>query len=663
MAMRRVEESGLSTAQFVAAMEHSPIGTALVGLDGGWLWVNSAICDTLGYSRDELRAVTFQDITHPDDLDADIGHVGRLLRGDVSAYQMDKRYVRKDGSTVWCSLAVTLVRGADGKADYFISTVQDISERKALELERAVLTERLTLATHAGGVGVWDWDIATNALIWDERMFELYGIDRAVAPDYSTFLDAVDPDHRERVDGLLKAAIDGSARYDTEFPIQLPDGETRQLRALAEVEHDAAGRPVRMIGTNWDVTEHRRLVSLAEQAARSKSEFLATISHELRTPLNSIIGFSRLVLDDEGRGETPLPATARRYVELVRDASTTLHAIVDDVLDYSRIEAGGFELAPAPFQLRQMVENAIEIVRAGAEQRGLALSLTIGEEVPRLVIGDHNRLRQILLNLMGNAIKFTASGGVEVSVALDPDSAIRWAVRDTGIGIAPDKQHLLFKRFSQVDQSIARRFGGSGLGLAICERLASAMGGTIGVDSAPGEGSCFWFTTSFPEVATLTAEPSPETSTRARPPRTVAPQRILLAEDFELNQLLAVALLEKAGHEVIVVANGSEALERVQAERFDLVLMDVQMPVMDGIEATRRIRALGGGFRALPIIALTANVMPDDIARFRDNGMDDHIGKPIPEDAFDRIVERWGGAGREEVAYSARFAKGANARP
>ena len=649
--------SELNGAWFMAAMEHSPIGTALVGLDGRWLWTNHALRGTLGYGRKELERRSFQDITHPDDLNKDLNNVERLIAGDGTAYQMEKRYFRKDGSTVWCLLSVSIVRDAQGTGECFISKVQDIDRRKAVEIEHAALTERLTLATQAGGIGVWEWDIATNALIWDARMFELYDIDPSIKPDYAIFLNSVYPDHRDRVDALLQGAVAGSNGYDTDFPINLPGGEVRQLRAMAQVDRNAAGGAVRMIGTNWDVTEHRRLVLLAEQAARSKSEFLATISHELRALLNSIIGFSRLVLDGSPPpGEGELPPTAKRHIELVRDASTTLLTIVDDVLDYSRIEAGGFELNPVPFELRPMVENAVEIVRAGADERGLGLSLSIAPEIAQFVIGDQTRLRQILLNLLGNAIKFTASGQVSVALSMVDGGNIRCEVRDTGIGIPVDKQHLLFRRFSQVDQSIARRFGGSGLGLAICERLVTAMGGTIGLTSECGVGSAFWFAAPLP-VSEAPALPGRVVPMKGR--RATERRRILLAEDVEMNQLLAVALLEKQGHDVTVVGNGAEALARVQVQKFDLVLIDVQLPVMDGIEATRRIRTLGGKFARLPIIAVTANVMPDDIACFRSSGMSDHIGKPIPIDGFEMILERWCPAVQQEVALADKFAKAA----
>ena len=415
-------------------MEHSPIGTALVGLDGAWLWTNAALRNILGYSRDELAGLDFQRITHPDDLDADLDKVAQLIAGEGTAYEMEKRYLRADGSTVWCLLTVSLIHGDDAAPAYFVSNVQDITQRKADEIDRAALTERVTLATAAGGVGVWEWNIVTDRLIWDARMFELYGVPASVAPSYQTFVNAIVCDHRERVDKLLKEAVNGTADYDTEFPILTANGEVRQLRATAALVRDPSGDPARMIGTNWDVTEHRKLVLLAEQAARSKSEFLATISHELRTPLNSIIGFSELVLFP-ARGEAALPATARRHIELVRDASENLLTIVNDVLDFSRIEAGGYELSPTTFDLHEMVENAIEIARPSAEPKGLLPSLSIADVVPQLVVGDQNRLRQILMNLLANAIKFTATGRIQVALSMTSDNEVMWEVVDNGIGV------------------------------------------------------------------------------------------------------------------------------------------------------------------------------------------------------------------------------------
>jgi len=619
-------------------MEHSAIGTALVALDGRWQWTNVALRSILGYDEHELAQLDFQRVTHPDDLDSDLEQVAMLLAGEIAAHQMEKRYIRKSGEPVWVLLTASVVRDAAGNPDYFIAQVQDISERKAAELELQALYQRLSLATHAGGVGVWDWAIDSGELVWDLRMREIFGFEPAADVDFARFVAAVDADHRIQLDRELYDAIEGRKPFDTEFPILTTTGETRQIRAMATLVRDNTGQPIRMIGTNWDVTETRRLTSLAEAAAQSKSEFLATMSHELRTPLNAIMGFSSLLLDGD-HDEPPLALGARQKVGLIRDSSTALLSVVNDVLDYSRIEAGGFELDPHPFDPRALSANTAEIVRRTAEDKGLVLEIEIGDDLPERLIGDEARLRQVLLNLLSNAIKFTAIGRVRLRLSVGELSTIRFSVRDSGIGIPQRSRHRLFKRFSQADQSTARRFGGSGLGLAICDRLVSAMGGTIEFDSREGVGSTFWFEVPMPVAPD--AASSAAADALSPPPSTPRPCHILLAEDVVMNQQLAVALLTRSGHSVEVVDDGAAAIAAIQRTAFDLVLMDVQMPVIDGIEATRRVRALGGRFATLPIIAVTANVMPDDVAFILAAGLTDHIGKPFGLRALDDVIERW----------------------
>lgn len=246
----RALTSGVASAQFVAAIEHSPIGTALVGLDGRWRWTNGAIRTILGYSREAFDGLDVQRMTHPDDLAADLEQVAKLIAGEGSDYQLEKRYLRKDGSVVWCLAAVVLIRDENGAPDYFVSTVQDISERKASALERAALIERLELATKSSGVGVWEWDLATDRLIWNAQMFELTGISPEVKPEYGMFIGLIDANHRERVDSILRQTISGTAVSDTEFPLKPVGGDVCQLRATATLVRDSSGEPVRMIGTN-----------------------------------------------------------------------------------------------------------------------------------------------------------------------------------------------------------------------------------------------------------------------------------------------------------------------------------------------------------------------------------------------------------------------------
>ena len=359
------------------------------------------------------------------------------------------------------------------------------------------------------------------------------------------------------------------------------------------------------------------------------------MSHEIRTPLNGILGYADLLLD-----ENAVPMGARLSIERIRSAGAALLTIVNDILDFSKVEAGQIELVSEPFAPDSLADEAVAIVRANAERKHLHLTIDVHPALPARVIGDRDRLRQVLLNLLNNAIKFTHVGGVRLSIAIVQAELgrvrLRFEVRDSGIGIAATKQHLLFERFSQVDRTIQREFGGTGLGLAICKRLIDLMDGTIGVDSEIDRGSTFWFEVALPVAA---AAPSPHVvATQAAP---VAPRYILVVEDVPLNQDLARAVLERAGHRVDVVSGGAAAVAAVQATDYDLVLMDIQMPEVDGITATRLIRALEHPAAKVPIVAMTANVLPHQVATFADAGMEDYIGKPFKRDALFALIERW----------------------
>ncbi|MFD0987039.1 ATP-binding protein [Methyloligella solikamskensis] len=373
----------------------------------------------------------------------------------------------------------------------------------------------------------------------------------------------------------------------------------------------------------------------AKKASEAKTDFLASMSHEIRTPLNSIIGFTGLVLD----GET-ISNEARRRLLLSQNAAHSLVTIVNDILDFSKIEAGKIDISPRAFPVASLADHMISIVHGSAEGKDLDLSLEISDDVPSWLFGDDKRIGQVLLNLLNNAVKFTDEGSVSLRIVDEGQTAfgekIGFYIKDTGIGIPEDKRDLLFRRFSQVDNTVQRRFGGTGLGLAICKRLVDLMGGEIGVESEAGEGSTFWFRLVLPK-AEATAQPTlPERRVKLRP------LDILLVEDLPMNQEIAAAYLEKEGHRVDLADDGADAVEAVQNKRYDLVLMDIQMPGMDGITATEKIRELGGAFATLPIIAMTANVLSEQVARFKAAGMNDHVGKPFAKPDLLRTIEKWG---------------------
>jgi PAS domain S-box-containing protein len=385
----------------------------------------------------------------------------------------------------------------------------------------------------------------------------------------------------------------------------------------------------------------------AEAAARSQSEFLANMSHEIRTPLNSITGFSQLLLGDEDlRGEL------RERTEKIRNAASALTTIVNDILDYSKLEEGMLTLSMMPLSPSQLVRNCVSIVTPAAEGRGLAIEVDLAEDVQdRFYRGDPHRVQQVLLNLLSNAVKFTENGSITVRVAEedgeDDCASLRFDVTDTGIGISRDHMGRLFRRFSQVDGSVSRHYGGTGLGLAICKRIVNIMGGEIGVESEPGTGSTFWFRLPMERTAAPAAkrEEHSEASNRK-----ATQHSILLVEDIDLNREIAIAMLEKAGHAVDVACDGAEAVKKATHTHYDLILMDIQMPTMDGITATRLIRSLRGENGAVPIVAMTANVLPDDVDRFHQAGMNGHIRKPVEHEELIAQVDHWTSGGKQAVA-------------
>ena len=370
----------------------------------------------------------------------------------------------------------------------------------------------------------------------------------------------------------------------------------------------------------------------AESAAHVKGDFLAMMSHEIRTPLNSIIGFSDLLRDDP-----ELTESQRHKVDLVQSAGMMLLTVVNDVLDFSKFEAGRIELLPEPFAVETLVDNSVSIVRDSAEAKGLELRVTVDPKMARYHLGDEGRLRQILLNLLNNGIKFTAAGLVSLAVRKEAEvgeaERLLFSVTDTGTGIAENRQQSLFEPFSQGDASITRTYGGTGLGLSISKRLVELMDGEIGVMSTEGQGSYFWFRITLPRAARL--EPAAEGGAETAG---YAGARILIAEDLPMNRELAGAILARAGHEVDMAEDGEQALEKARSGDYDIILMDIQMPKMDGLSATRAIRALAGARGQVPIVALTANALPDQVREFMRAGMNGHVAKPIRQPDLHKAI-------------------------
>jgi PAS domain S-box-containing protein len=512
---------------FENAFHNAPIGMALVGIDGAFLKINGAFCRLVDYSEERMLALDFQTITHAEDLNTDIELLQRLIAGEIPNYEMEKRYIRADGSIVWVHLSVSMVAGRDGKPQYFISQVQDLSARRAAE----------------------------ETLAQNSR------------------------DLREAGKAALTA-----------------------MRA-------------------------------AKAAAAAKSEFLANMSHEIRTPLTAIVGFADLLA-----ARPSLDPVGASHVDRIAAASRNLLAIVNDILDFSRLEVGQVEISPRAVSPIEIAAATLAMFEAQAQAKGLTLELLTGASTPDFVSVDPNRLRQILVNLVANAVKFTQSGGVTVTLRHESDR-LYVTVRDTGPGLTPDQQKKLFQRFSQVDGSSTRLHGGAGLGLAICKGLVEAMGGEISLKSRRGRGSIFELHVSAPTAS----EPGEERG-EAEAPLNIDGVRVLVVDDNAANRELVRAVLCAAGVSVEEASGGEQAVRAALTTPYDIVLMDIRMPNMDGCAALQFIRNAAGPNQGIPILAFSADTSLAPPAR-GDFAFDDLISKPLEASALLRLIARWANFG------------------
>jgi len=569
-----------------------------------------------------------------------------VLQSGNPLVERTERFAQPDGSVRWFLTSKVPLRNEGGKITGLAGVSKDISDLVRIKEALRESDERFRQMAASVKEVFWMADGELKELLYlSPASQELFG--RSGDSPYAQPQDwalVIHPDDRERVLAGLKTV--GEKDYADEYRIVRPSGEVRWVWARASAVRNAAGKVYRVAGITQDITS-RKLIeeSLvkakieAEQANVAKSEFLATMSHEIRTPMNAILGIADLLW------ETPLSGEQRDSVQVFRRAGSTLLALINNLLDFSKVESGKLDLERTSFEPAVIVQRALETMQVAARKKGLQLSHHIKEGVPPRVVGDPSRLQQILLNLIGNAIKFTASGEISVLIEADPNArdpgGLRFSVSDTGIGVPADKIEMIFENFTQADSSTTRQYGGTGLGLAICKKLVLLMGGRIWAESHVGQGTTMFFTAAF--GISTEAQPA-ETTVNGRPHadgHEVSARRILLAEDCEDNSFLLTCYLKGTAVDLDLAENGQIAVEKFQAGKYDLVLMDVQMPIMDGYTATQAIREWEGRSQAkpTPILALSANARATDIQKSAAAGCTAHLSKPIAKNTLLEAIE------------------------
>jgi PAS domain S-box-containing protein len=819
---KRVEEALLENKrQYDLALRSARMGAWSLDIITDKRYFDEQVCHLLGIGPTTFNGTQeeFFDMVHSDDRDVIHEALSRTIEQN-EMYEVEYRVVWSDRSIHHISARGMLLRDDAGRPVRINGIIWDITDRRQAEEKLREITGRLHLATVSAKAGVWDWNLQTSEMIWDDRMLELYGLTHENFPGgIEAWEQGLHPDDSSRAVEECQAALRGERDFDTEFRVLRPDGTVVHIKANGLVLRDMEGKPLRMIGLNTDITERRRaedelreinrelkeattraneMAIQAEVASAAKSEFLANMSHEIRTPMNGVIGMTGLLLDTELNDEQ------RRYAEIVRTSGESLLGLVNNILDFSKIEAKKLDLETLDFDLTNLLEDFAAALAVRAYEKRLELLCAADPDVPTLLRGDPGRLRQILTNLAGNAVKFTPAGEVAIRVSLieayENDVLLRFSVRDTGIGIPRDKIGLLFNTFSQVDASTTRQYGGTGLGLAISKQLAGLMGGEVGAESEEGKGSEFWFTVhldkqiegtqvaiippadlsgvrvlivddnatsreiltrwlvswgmrpqgvqdgtgaiqalyrareenvpfrlavidmqmpgmdgatlgraiktderladtrmvmltslslrgdarrfqeiGFAAYATkpirhhevkeilslaLTDRECADSTPRAIVTRHTVGEtlnlfagrkaRILLAEDNITNQQVAQGILKKLGLRADAVANGAEAITALETLPYDLVLMDLQMPEMGGIEAALRIRGPESKVRNhhIPIIAMTAHALQGDRERCLEAGMNDYVAKPVSTRLLAEALDKW--LPRENIAIRER---------
>ncbi|WP_299309799.1 PAS domain S-box protein [uncultured Croceicoccus sp.] len=650
-----------SEQQFATLAHHAPAGIWCSDVDGNATYVSPGWLELAGLTNEEAMGPGWYDAIHYEDRD----RVAEAWLRAVNAqerFSSEWRWLHKNGTEIWVTTAGAPQFDSDGRLTGYIGTNIDVTERKLAEERLAERESQLQIV--ADNIDDALFMIGAEgeciyASLFAGEILEMPP-EQLIGRQFADMFGTAQSEYVNSRLALLRSGAAEGCELEMEIAGVGEAEDTRWLSGQIAVARDAETHEQgAIIASIRDVTEDKRLQAeltaqreRAELAVQAKSGFLANMSHEIRTPMNGVIGFTQLLM------ETDLDEAQQRQVRMIADSGQAMMRLLNDILDMSKIESGKLQLQPVPMDIRHKVESCVRLLEPVAREKGVELSFGIDPRLPKSIIGDPLRLRQILLNLVGNGVKFTEHGDVRIDARADfedDEEILVLEVADTGIGIAPDKLRTIFNQFDQADGSIARRFGGTGLGLSISSQLTEMMGGTLTVKSKEGRGTSF--TVRIPLIAaeddaelndppalTLAMVDTGSKPTQMPEPEFANRPRVLVAEDHDINQELVMSMMSKLNLTADLAVNGRDAIERVkqadaEGRPYKLILMDMQMPEIDGLEATRRLRMEGYTRRDLPILALTANCYQDDIKACRNAGMQGHLGKPLRVEALRNAID------------------------
>ncbi|MFD2612397.1 PAS domain S-box protein [Paenibacillus gansuensis] len=611
--------------------EYASFGIALIAPDGLFLTINPAMERIFGYTKEEFEGKRFGCFSYPNEPLTNIDDLKKMMGESKTELQLEKRFYRKDGKVVWTLLTIRLFPDEAGNPLYYIAQIIDISHQKDSEQRLQESVERYTSLKKYNHDAVVSFDLEGRVINANSMAEKLTGYDinkELIGMELANLIG------QSNVDRILEDALhDNSVERGIDTLVTKEGDTVEVLTSIAPIFVNRQNIGFYLICK--DISEQKQLVlakEMAEATNKAKSEFLAMVSHEIRTPMNGVIGMTDLLSDAD------LDEEYKVYLEIIRKSGETLLAIINDILDLAKIESGRSELKEELFDLRNCIKDSISVVSAQADEKNLELSYSINHDLPDYIYGDADRLKQVLINLLGNAVKFTPSGKVTISTKKikGEQPYLKFTIKDTGIGIPPQRLEEIFEPFSQIDSFMTRKHEGTGLGLSISRRIVELMGGEIHAESDGKNGASFHFTIRLNEKVADQVEEPGEFLYEA-----LEQASILIAEDNPINTLVLKKMLEKMGHKVSVAVNGKEVIEMALKEHFDLIFMDIHMPIINGLEATRIIKEKLEPGNCPRIVAVTANALKGDREKCMEAGMHDYVSKPVKREDLNKILRQY----------------------